>query len=421
MAIYFVDSYKKYYDTLTNASNMTTEIDTASSKVNEASSSLTQISSVISDSTWSEMGITQITNNVIPSIQTNHETIQNNINNSIKEMSKKANEELLPEVTKLKEEDEKYESYKAELESLSVPQQYDNEGKTTSAYKNYLSKKEDLTNKMNDSKKKCDEYAKNIDSIVTSIKNLDVNIEEFKVETAPSDTGSGTDNTEGIDSSVTIGEAVAGGKMIKLTVGGHEFYVANTRISVTEYESYINKVGLTQNAGFMGSLCSTLSQVYACDLMRGTYTARSDEAVKSQSPCTRVGATCESTNLDDVKKYLFDEISSGRVCTLQATQVMTKVNGSRHVVTVVGYDSSVKSYKDINPDTLLVLDCVDGKIQTLSGYERTDGKGHNRNFYAMKNSKGQNTYLAHGATNDFLSKEVNNKKWQARKGQGRTA
>lgn len=418
MAIYFVDPYKKYYDTLNSASNMTADLDSFSSKISESSTSLSQVASSITDNTWNELGVTQISSNVVPSLQANHETVQNNINNSLKAMATKATGELLPEVTKLKEEDEKYESYKNELDSLAAPTQYDKDGKTTSEYTAYINKKTDLTEKMNTSKSKCEEYIRNADSMVTAIKALDSSIEEFKV-TVSTGTGTQTENTGTDTSGVTIGEAVEGGTMLKLTINGHEFYVANTRISVTDYEAYVNKVGLTQNAGFMGSECSTLSQVYACDMMRGTYTSKSTEAVSKQSPCTRVSATCESTNEDDVKQYLFNEIKAGRVCTLQATQVMTKVNGSRHVVTVVGFDSSVKSYKDLNPNTILVLDCVDGKIQTLSGYERTDGKGHNRQLYAMKNSKGQNTYMAHGASSAFLSKEVNNANWQARNGKGR--
>ena len=415
MATYYVDPYTKYYEKLSSATDVSSSADSISSSMTESRAIIQGLNSTVSTSNWNELGLQQISQNIFPSMMEYGETINNNIDNVIKAAVSKATGELLPEVTKLKEEDEKLDGYKEELNNLSEPTQYDSDGKETAAYATYKNKKSELETKINESKTKCEEYKAKCDSVANAIKALDSQVEdkEFGSSTG-TDTGS-TDNT-----GASIVGSVEGGKMIKINVSGHEFYVANTRISVTDYEQYINKVGLTQNAGFMGSLCSTLSQVYACDLMRGTYTARSTDAVSAQSPCTRVGATCESTNEDDVKKYLFDEISAGRVCTLQATQVMTKVNGSRHVVTVVGFDSSVKSYKDLNPDTILVLDCVDGKIQTLSGYERTDGKGHNRKLYAMKNSKGENTYLAHGATQDFLSKEVNNATWQAKHGKGNT-
>ena len=415
MATYYVDPYTKYYEKLSTATDMSSGADSISSSMTESRAIIQGLNSTVSTSNWNELGLQQISQNIFPSMMKSGETISNNIDNVLKAAASKATGELLPEVTKLKEEDEKLDGYKEELNSLTAPSQFDSDGKENPAYSTYRNKKSELETKINESKTKCEEYKNKCDSVVNAIKALDGQVQEIE---SSSSTETGTESVDNSGASV-IG-SVEGGKMIKINVGGHEFYVANTRISVTDYEQYINKVGLTQNAGFMGSLCSTLSQVYACDLMRGTYTARSDEAVKNQSPCTRVGATCESTNEDDVKKYLFDEISAGRVCTLQATQVMTKVNGSRHVVTVVGYDSSVKSYKDLNPDTILVLDCVDGKIQTLSGYERTDGKGHNRKLYAMKNSKGQNTYLAHGATQDFLAKEVNNAAWQAKHGKGNT-
>ena len=418
MATYYVDPYTKYYDKLNSASDMSSNATSIASGMTESRAIIQGLNSTVSTSNWNELGLQQISQNIFPAMMEYGETISNNIENVLKAAADKATGELLPEVKKLKEEDEKLDELKNELSSLSAPSQYDSDGKTNPAYTTYLNKKNELETKINESKTKCEEYKANCDSIANAIKAMDANIEEKEFNNGSS---SGTEQVDAnLDQSASIVGSVEGGKMIKINVGGHEFYVANTRISVTDYEKYINKVGLTQNAGFMGSLCSTLSQVYACDLMRGTYTARSDDAVSAQSPCTRVGATCESTNEDDIKKYLFDEISAGRVCTLQATQVMTNVNGSRHVVTVVGYDSSVKSYKDLNPDTILVLDCVDGKIQTLSGYERTDGKGHNRKLYAMGNSKGQRTYLAHGATEAFLSKEVNNAEWQAKHGQGTT-
>jgi hypothetical protein len=57
---------------------------------------------------------------------------------------------------------------------------------------------------------------------------------------------------------------------------------------------------------------------------------------------------------------------------------------------MVGYTSDVKSAADLTPDKILVLDCVDGKVQTLS--ER------NRKLF---NQGG--TYQALGPTEKFLA------------------
>ena len=401
---YFIDPYKKYYDKLAGASGLADAASLVSGKITESGEIVGKLNSTISNSEWNELGIKELQQNVLPSIKANHDILTNNVTNCLASIASKAVGELLPEVSKLKAEDEKYDDYKDQLSNLtSVPT-------TDPNYSSYINTKNDLEAKMNESKLKCEEYIRNSNSIVNSIKSLDSSATDFNV--AVVSTSSSGSNT------LSVIESVEGGKMLKITCNGKEFYVANTRISVIDYQEYIEKSGLCQNSGFMPSECSTLSQVYACDLMRGTYTARSDDAVQAQSPCTRVGATCESTNKDDVLKYIYDEITNGRVVTLQATQVNTTVDGSRHVVTVVGFDSSVKSWQDLNKDTILVLDCVDGKVQTL-GQSRDTG-GHDRDLYNMRNQQGERTYLAHGATDDFLSKEVENAAWQAKRGQGRT-
>lgn len=400
---YFIDPYKKYYNVLSGASGLGDAASLVSNKVSESGEIVGKLNSSISNSEWNELGIKELEQNVLPSIKANHDILTNNVTNCLAAIASKATGELLPETIKLKEEDEKYDNYKEQLENLNSVSQDDPN------YSSYVNTKSELQTKMNESKTKCEEYIRNCNSIVSSIQALDSAATDFSVAVV---------STGGGGNTLSVIESVEGGNMLKITCNGKEYYVANTRISVIEYQEYIEKVGLCQNSGFMPSECSTLSQVYACDLMRGTYTARSDDAVQAQSPCTRVGATCESTNKDDVLKYIYDEITNGRVVTLQATQVNTTVDGSRHVVTVVGFDSSVKSWKDINKDTLLVLDCVDGKIQTL-GQSRESG-GHERDFYQMGNSRGSRTYLVHGATDEFLSKEVENAEWQAKRGKGRT-
>lgn len=409
---YFVDPYTKYYEKLNGASGLSSTVSGISSGMTESRAIIQGLNSTVSTSNWNELGLQQISQNIFPAMMEYGEMIANNIDNVIKGVVDKATGELLPEVTKLKEEDEKLDGYKDELDKLVVVPRYDSEGKETNAYKNYISKKNDLDSKINESKTKCEEYKAKCDSIVSAIKALDSSVEDKEFSAG---TGSGADDSSGDTSSsgITVGGAVAGGKMIEITVDGKTFYVANTRISVVDYEQYVQKSGLYQNTGFMGSECSTLAQVYAVDMMRGTYTGRSTDAVKAQSPCTRLLDGCSSPNEEDVLKYLYNELTNGRMCSLQATQVMTQSKGWRHVVTVVGFDSSVKSWKDLNPDTILVLDCVDGKIQTL-GKARSEG-GHERKLYAQGGN-----YMAHGATQEFLVKEVNNSQWQAKHGKGNT-
>jgi hypothetical protein len=409
---YFIDPYTKYYEKLSGASSMSSDAASITSGMTESRAIVQGLNSTVSTSNWNELGLQQISQNIFPAMMEYGEQIANNIENVLTAAASKATGELLPEVTKLKEEDEKLDGYKEELDKLVVVPQYDSEGKETDAYRSYKNKKSELEGKISESKTKCEEIKSNCDSIVAAIKALDAQVEEKEFSVSA---GGGAESTDGsqVASGVSVIGSVEGGKMIAINVDGKEFYVANTRISVVDYEKYVQSSGLYQNTGFMGSQCSTLAQVYGVDMMRGTYTARSTDAVDAQSPCTRMLDGVSSPNEEDVLQYLYNELTAGRVCSLQATQVQTATKGWRHVVTVVGFDSSVKSWKDLNPDTILVLDCVDGKIQTL-GKSRSSG-GHERKLYAQGGK-----YMAHGATQDFLVKEVNNSDWQAKHGKGNT-
>ena len=405
---YFIDPYTKYYEKLQGASDLSGTVSGIESGMTESTAILTALNSSVSTSNWSELGLEAISQNAFPAMTEFANSISENITTVIKGVVSKATGELLPEVTKLKEEDEKLDELQKELDNLVVVPQYDTDGKETDAYRSYISKRNQLESDISTTKTKCEEIKNNCDGIVSAIKALDGSVVEKELNIAmEADSGSQADD------SATIVGSVEGGKMIKITVDGKEFYVANTRISVVDYEKYVQKSGLYQNTGFMSSECSTLAQVYGVDMMRGTYTARSDDAVQAQSPCTRMLDGVSSPSEDDVKKYLYQELTNGRMCSLQATQVMTESKGWRHVVTVVGFDSSVKSWQDLNPDTILVLDCVDGKIQTL-GKSRSSG-GHERKLYAQGGK-----YMAHGATQEFLTKEVNNSSWQAKHGKGNT-
>ena len=285
----------------------------------------------------------------------------------------------------------------------------DANGEETSYYKEYITKKERLEKEKNESENKCIELQNKCDQIIGNIRSLDSSIQDFnQVEVSTSSSATESNSISALDS-------VEGGNLLKITFRGKDYYIANTKINAVEYEQYIQKIGMYQNTGFFDSRCALLSQVYACDMMRGTYTKRSEEAIKAQSPATRINDSCSSENIDDVLKYLYDETVSGRLTTLTVTQkasVLTDQGwkGPRHVVTVVGFDSSVKSYKDLNEDTILVLDCVDGKIQTLS-QARSEG-GHDRHIYAQGGK-----YFAHGATQNFLNLEVNNAEWQSKHSQ----
>ena len=209
---------------------------------------------------------------------------------------------------------------------------------------------------------------------------------------------SGTVKLGTYDDSITILGSVNGGKMLKIKFEGKEYYVPNTKINCLTYQKYVAKNRLYQNAGLLGGDCLLLSQYYAVDMLRGTYTSGRTMAATGGSPATRINNYVKSSSRDPILKYIYNEALAGRPTALQVTQV-NSYKGDRHWVTVVGFSTSVKSYKDLNANNLLVLDCVDGKLQVLSK-SRAQG-GHQRDLFAQGGS-----YLVRGATSTFLNKEV---------------
>ena len=187
--------------------------------------------------------------------------------------------------------------------------------------------------------------------------------------------------------------------MKNYTYNGQNFNVVNTKTDIATYEQYVQSNKLSQNNGLLGSECMLLSQYYATDLLRGTFTKKSTMANAEGSPATRINEKKVSKDPNEVLQYTYQELSEGHPVVLQVSQVNSN-KGDRHLVTAVGYNSSVKSAADLTPDNILVLDCVDGKIQTL-GQARSEG-GHERYLFAQGGN-----YQAIGPTETFLSKEVN--------------
>ena len=167
-----------------------------------------------------------------------------------------------------------------------------------------------------------------------------------------------------------------------------DYYIVKTKIPVEEYEAYIQKNKMYQNAGLLGSQCMILSQYYASDMLRGKATSKTDMKELSGAPAVKMNEGITSPTEDAVLEYVYREVNEGNPVVLQVTQRETSTKGWRHLVTVVGYDKSVKSAKDLTPNKILVLDCVDGKVQKLS--ER------NRRLY-NQNKK----FLAYGPTEAF--------------------
>ena len=202
-------------------------------------------------------------------------------------------------------------------------------------------------------------------------------------------TGGDTSLLTGLATSANSQNVLGSGTMYNYNYNGQNFNVANTKINVDDYAAYIQKNKMYQNAGFLGSQCMLLSQYYASDMLRGEYTSKDTMANHGGSPAVKMNERAISESEEPVKEYMYNELSQGHPVVLQVTQKRSN-EGLRHLVTAVGYSSSVNSYQDLTPENILVLDCVDGKVQTLN--ER------NRKLY---NQGGK--YQSLGPTEKFLA------------------
>lgn len=400
---YFVDPYTSYYSVLSGTSGLGSVVLNIASEISGNSTSLNNINAAISASGWEESGVEELTQNVLPNLKLNNDILSDNVDNSLVNAYDIAMNQLLPELDYLKSEDEILDSNQTSLNSLiEVSEKED-------GYNSYISQRNSLIQKIEDSKAKCEKSQKTCDSLVNSIKSLNSAVMDFIF---------GFSFTSGNSSSEVL-QSVEEGNMIKITYNGKEYYVVNTEINCLEYEDYVKRNGLFQNGkikyengclgGICGDECLILSQYYACDMMRGKHTSRDEMSAKTErtySPYIRMKSEVNSEDPDEVLRYVYEEALAGRPTVLTVSQENSDIDGSRHVVTVVGFDSSIKSFEDFknNQDKIFVLDCEDGELQTL-GQPREEG-GHERVLFAWEGK-----YDARGATETFKDEEIYNEKW----------
>lgn len=373
MSTYFVDPYTGYYDKLSNNQNIISESNNVVESLNVTKQVVDDLNNSLNTAIWKELGYNDLVSNIMPGLSS---SIQSLIDFSIDGLSAVCAiliNDLLPLLEKLQEEDKNYEYYYTKLNNLTSQQKYDTNGNKTNNY--YF-----LENKCLLSKNLCESIQEDIKDLINNIKELDNNAKQYDSESISSDAF--VVSNSNLDS------------LILVNYNGNNYYVVNTKISVLDYSEYVQKNKMYQNAGALNGQCMIASQIYARDLLTGTYSSKSNFVNMKGSPATRINERVRSQDKDDVLKYVFDEVREGHPVVLQVTQKRSN-EGLRHLVTVVGFKEEVTSYSDLTPENILVLDNVDGKIQTLS--ER------NRSLY----NQGGKGFQALGPTDVFLAKEVN--------------
>ena len=210
----------------------------------------------------------------------------------------------------------------------------------------------------------------------SELSNLSSKLQDHHVSVSSNVFGTSGDVPEDYKSMLsTLG---IGTKLV--TYNGTEYLVCDTSVDIEELQSYIQSNNLYQDAGFMGGKCNILSMVYAKDLVEGSYTGGNDYDASVEDMFESV--TSDGTSL--ITETMYEELKNGRPVVLQVSQ---KDPTKRHFVTVVGYDSSVTSAKDLTTDKLLVVDCWNGQIRQN---KRTLTSNSPKGLYQVKILKKEN-------------------------------
>ena len=265
--------------------------------------------------------------------------------------------ELLPKIT---EYDQSYNDY---IEGKKVYKELNNDASV-------IEKLDAITSRNLNRKKKVIELTNEIDEILNKIKNKENDIKTFDFNKAAiSNAANDSDTVSSIENSNTV---------IWNTLG-ENYRVANTKISIEEYQKLVKQNGVYQdsNSSIYGDSCLAFAYIHASNLASGNTTDRAKDSLSY----VHAGEFKDfrSTNKDEVLSKIYDEVNEGNPVVLQ-------VNGNskgtvRHFVTVVGYKDSVKNKKDIKESDLLILDSWDGNVERMdtnvSRFMTTGEQTHN--------------------------------------------
>lgn len=152
------------------------------------------------------------------------------------------------------------------------------------------------------------------------------------------------------------------GKVKKVTLLDGTWVVADTKLDLQSYASYIMDGGVRQNSDTdkYSDYCLAFSYVHAYDLYNGT-----QGTAEMAGNYAHAGAFEDYINDDkaSVMQKIYSEIMNGRPVVLQVNG--NKAGTSRHFVTVVGFKDGITDPTKLTEKDLLIIDSWDGKIERM--------------------------------------------------------
>jgi len=348
---YFVDPYKKYYESLKDSSSMSGEQSALSSGISSLQGSTSALTGGVSASTWQELGANRVTNVLIPGLSALLNKFAEDVSSTLKVAISKATE-IVSKTTELKAKDEELDNKQNELTTLKNNEpKNDNENSTE--HTEWANKVKTLEEDIQKLDAKCKSLQSETDALANEINALEVS----SGESVQIEIGDITGDT---------GELIApDGTFVKSKKG---YNVVNTQgMSVRDFENFIINNGLTQEVHQeYGNSCLSIAEAYGFWMMgQGTISGNMDSLMATPTSVKRR----TSSNQQEILGYVYDELIQGKPCVLK---VSVKDGVGRHFVTVVGMKETVTSRDTLTANDLLILDVYDGQLETMDGGPESD-------------------------------------------------
>lgn len=368
MATYFIDKYKRYHDILDANNSMLTLAEGIESELETSYEELKNLSSNISTSNWNELGKNELSSNYMETLNNQIMILINSVK-TLKDVLNIAMSETLIKLKTLKEKDEELDKVNEEIRRLgSSPKQYNVFGSVTREYQEYINK----LNSLNSLKNSLDESLR---SLVVEIDNSIKKIEAFKVEKievkvavkVPENNPKTDDNSKYVKNKQSqnylLSNSMFVGRNGRMLNYG-EYSVVDTPFSVVNFFNYIQKNRVYQDGSDAQNSCFSVAHMYGKSLMLNT-TYRG--ALSQQLHSSAADVLYKDRRLNEPNKQvalaaIYDELMAGRPVSID---VKRKKPGGRHVVTVIGFKTNVKSAAELRSEDLLILDTWDGQIERM--------------------------------------------------------
>lgn len=361
MSVYFTDKYRKIHDTLENSQEMTSLASNISDDMANSHNDIKNISAQIDSSTWIELGKTQLSGEFMQ-ILSNQMGLLNKGVGVLSEAVNLAIGTLLPKLKSLKEKDEQLEELDQKIKSLgSAPNQYDSNNKVNPNYVTYVNTFNNLNETKFDLDKELKDLVSECDNTINNINGLKPEKIEVKMPQGP-DEGAKYLKSHQSQNYLLTHSMLVGREGNMLNYG--EYSVVDTPFGLVDYFNYIQKNRIYQDGSDATNACFSVAHFYGKSML---LSKKYSGSLATQVHSGAGDVFYRNKRLNDATQQqalyaIYEELKAGRPVSID---VKRKKPGGRHVVTVVGLKSHVKSAADLRPEDLLILDTWDGQIERM--------------------------------------------------------